>query len=156
MTASGKTAPRQRQRDGGEKTYLRVPKGYLPDFLQPLVGPLSYAQPWLFSEGGIELGPIPEGHADQFAVQHRSRAAGQSAQRASSRRRTISRRSLHGATDEEARKAFANLVGPSARGQQVPGFRDQPGPLFRHRLFRRGARLSDADKRALIEFLKTL
>ncbi len=59
-TAAGKEL-RGRVDVTSARSYLRVPKGYLPGFLQPLVGPLSYAQPWLFSEGGIELGPIPEG-----------------------------------------------------------------------------------------------
>jgi hypothetical protein len=60
MTASGKEAPGVIDVTT-ERSYLRVPAGYLPDFLQPLVGVLHRWLPWLFGEGGIEIGPIPKG-----------------------------------------------------------------------------------------------
>src|SRR2546430_17160136 len=60
MTASGKELPGVIDVTSAT-TYLRVPKGYLPDFLEQLVGPLSYAQPLLFSEGGIVIGTISHG-----------------------------------------------------------------------------------------------
>ena len=43
------------------RSYLRVAGGYLPDFLRPLLGPLHRFAPWLFGEGGVEIGPIPAG-----------------------------------------------------------------------------------------------
>src|SRR5438477_3171026 len=46
MTASGKKVPGRIDVTPAQ-TFLRVPKGYLPDFLQPLVGPLSTLKPWL-------------------------------------------------------------------------------------------------------------
>ena len=42
-----------------EPTYLRVASGYLPDFLQKLPG--ERLLPKVFSDGGIEIGPIPTG-----------------------------------------------------------------------------------------------
>src|SRR5271157_5567191 len=42
-------------------SYLRIPAGYLPDFLKPLLSPGHRFLPWLFGEGGVELGPIPKG-----------------------------------------------------------------------------------------------
>ncbi len=44
-----------------ETSYLRVPGGYLPDFLRPLLGPGSRFLPWLFGDGEVEIGPIPAG-----------------------------------------------------------------------------------------------
>jgi len=46
-TASGKEAPGVIDVTA-ERSYLRVPAGYLPDFLQPLVGVLDRWLPWLF------------------------------------------------------------------------------------------------------------
>src|SRR5205085_2962905 len=46
------------------KSYLRIPKGYLPDFLQGIleleekVFPDVQLLPSLFTESGIEIGPI--------------------------------------------------------------------------------------------------
>ena len=42
-----------------QPTYLRVASGYLPDFLQKL--PSEPLLPKVFSDGGIEIGPIPTG-----------------------------------------------------------------------------------------------
>ena len=53
-----------------------------------------------------------------------------------------------GATDEQARAAFANLVDPLLALSKCPDFIVNRGHLF-------GTTLPDADKRALIEFLKT-
>ena len=35
--------------------------GYLPEFLRPLLDPLHRYAPWIFGEGGVEIGPIPAG-----------------------------------------------------------------------------------------------
>ena len=42
-------------------SYLRVPGGYLPDFLKSLLGFGHRFFPWIFGEGGVEIGPIPKG-----------------------------------------------------------------------------------------------
>jgi hypothetical protein len=49
------------------RSYLRIPKGYLPDFLQGVVEleekilPDVQLLPSLFKESGVEIGPIPKG-----------------------------------------------------------------------------------------------
>jgi hypothetical protein len=49
------------------RSYLRIPKGYLPDFLQGIVEleekilPDVQLLPSLFKESGVEIGPIPKG-----------------------------------------------------------------------------------------------
>jgi hypothetical protein len=43
------------------RSYLRVARGYLPDVLQPFFSIGQGVAPWLFGKGGIEIGPIPAG-----------------------------------------------------------------------------------------------
>ena len=45
-------------------SYIKIPTGYLPDGLEKLLdwGPwLHRWVPWLFSEGMLQIGPIPKG-----------------------------------------------------------------------------------------------
>ena len=42
-------------------SFLRVPKGYLPELAQKLIGPLETLFPFLLHDGEIEIGPIPSG-----------------------------------------------------------------------------------------------
>jgi hypothetical protein len=154
VTASGKTHP-GRVDVTSATTYLRVPKGYLPDFLQPLVGPLSYAQPWLFSEGGIEIGPIPKGTPINLLSNIDLAQRGKVLQVLT--KATADLKSLpRGATDEQARAAFANLVDPLLAVSKCPDFVVNRGHYFGTDYFGEEPGLSDADKRALIEFLKTM
>ncbi|HEY2815730.1 MAG TPA: hypothetical protein VGK44_01210 [Casimicrobiaceae bacterium] len=153
-TASGKKLP-GRIDVTPEKTYLRVPKGYLPDFLQPLVGPLSTLKPWLFSEGGIELGPIPKGTPinliSNIDLEQREKVFDVIA------RSILVLKSLpRDASDEEAQKAFAPLVEPLLGVSKCPDFVVNRGHYFGTEYFSEEPGLSDQDKRALIAFLKTL
>ena len=59
------------------------------------------------------------------------------------------------ATDEQARAAFGNLVDPLLRFSSCPDFVVNRGHYFGTSRFKEEPGLSDADKRALIEFLKT-
>ena len=59
------------------------------------------------------------------------------------------------ATDEDARKAFANLVQPMLELNKCPDFIVNRGHYFGTSYFNEEPGLSDQDKRALIEFLKT-
>ncbi|NJM35803.1 MAG: M23 family metallopeptidase, partial [Rhodomicrobium sp.] len=49
------------------RSYVRIPKGYLPDFLQNVVEleekilPSVQVLPEIFKESGVEIGPIPKG-----------------------------------------------------------------------------------------------
>ena len=154
MTASGKAHPGEIQVTSAT-SFLRVPKGYLPDFLQPLVGPLSYAQPWLFTEGGIEVGPIPKGTPINLLSNidlEQKRKVLEVLTKATHDLKSLPR----GATDEQARKAFANLVEPLLAVSKCPDFVVNRGHYFGTDYFAEEPGLSDADKRALIEFLKTL
>jgi hypothetical protein len=156
MTASGKEAPGVIDVTT-ERSYLRVPAGYLPDFLQPLVGVLHRWLPWLFGEGGIEIGPIPKGtpvnlisnmdldkKAQMLPVLIRVKKALKAIPQ--------------GASDEEAIKVFRerDLVDTMLEVNKCPDFVVNRGHYFGTDYFKEEPGLSDDDKRALIEFLKTL
>jgi hypothetical protein len=61
-----------------------------------------------------------------------------------------------GASDEDARKVFANLVEPLLEVSKCPDYVVNRGHYFGTDFFGEEPGLSDQDKRALIEFLKTL
>jgi hypothetical protein len=61
-----------------------------------------------------------------------------------------------GATDEDARKVFANLIEPLLEVSKCPDYVINRGHYFGTDFFSEEPGLSDQDKRALIEFLKTL
>ncbi|HTC32930.1 MAG TPA: hypothetical protein VK724_06145 [Bryobacteraceae bacterium] len=42
-------------------SFLRVPRGYLPGLVQNLIGPLEKLFPFLLHNGEVEIGPIPSG-----------------------------------------------------------------------------------------------
>ncbi|MFO1434658.1 MAG: hypothetical protein U1F76_32010 [Candidatus Competibacteraceae bacterium] len=154
MTASGKAVPGVIDVTTAT-SYLRVPTGYLPDFLQPLIGPLHYKAPWLAGEQGIEIGPIPKGTPinllSNLDMEQRGKVL------------AVLLKAKHdlqslpqGAGDEEARRAFANLVDPLLDANKCPDFVVNRGHYFGTDYFKEEPGLNDADKRALIEFLKTL
>ncbi|MBX3669955.1 MAG: hypothetical protein KF778_16260 [Rhodocyclaceae bacterium] len=154
MTASGKMLPGKIDVTD-RQTYLRVPKGYLPGFLEKLVGPLSSLDPNIFSEEGLQIGPLPTGtpinllsnidlsqHKKVFDFALKAKA-------------DLGALPPH-ATDAEARKIFANLVQPLLELSKCPDFVVNRGHYFGTEYFSEEPGLPERDKRALIEFLKTL
>jgi hypothetical protein len=147
------------------RSYLRVAGGYLPPFLRPLLGPLHRYLPWLVGEGGVQIGPIPAGtpvnllanlellpdggsHADQLKHGKEILELLVAIERDL---RTLPA----GASDEEARKKFANLRDPLLKLSKCPDFVVNRGHYFGTDMFKEEPGLSDEEKRALIEFLKT-
>ena len=146
-------------------SYLRVPRGYLPPFatkLRPLVEALA---PATLGEMGLELGPIPKGTPVNLLSNINLVPDGLTlGQKIEHQKRLLEllikiKRDLKalpvGATDEEARKIFANLVDPMLELSKCPDFVVNRGHYFGTDKFKEEPGLSDADKRALIEFLKT-
>ena len=147
-------------------SYLRVPGGYLPDFLKPDLLSFGHRRfPWLFGEGGVEIGPIPKG--TPVALLSNLDLLGEA--------RTPEERLAHqkevvdllltmkhdlvslppGASDAEANKVFSNLVPKLMRLSKCPDYIINRGHYFGTSYFKEEPALSDADKRALIEYLKT-
>jgi hypothetical protein len=147
-------------------SYLRVPVGYLPPFAPKLAPLVKALAPAVVGKAGIEIGPIPKGTPVNLLTNLNILPDGQTTrQRLAHDRKLLEllvkiKRDLKalpaGASDEQARKVFANLVGPMLELSKCPDFVVNRGHYFGTDRFKEEPGLSDADKRALIEFLKTL
>ncbi len=140
-----------------EKSYLRISTGFLPDELRPLVGFGYRWFPMFFGEGGVQIGPIPAGtpvnllaSIDMEKIRNDPAAL------------TLLLQLKHdleslpaNATDEDARKALSNLVPKLMTYSKCPDFVVNRGHYFGTDLLPGEPGLTDQDKRALIEFLKT-
>ena len=148
-----------------ETSYIRIPSGYLPDYLRPLLSSGQRFLPALFGDDGIVLGPIPKGTpvdlisnldllgsglGPEEQVKHQERVL------------SLLLKMQHdlsvlpkNATDEEASKVFANLVPDLFSLSKCPDYVVNRGHYFGTSYLAGEPALSDEDKRALIEFLKT-
>jgi hypothetical protein len=136
-------------------TYLRVSRGYLPEFLQKLPPGVL---PKVFGDGGIEIGPIPAGTPIDLLANVNLLSEDPDPVRLAEHQANVADLVVKlvkdlaelpkNATDEQARAKFENLVEPLLALSKCPDFIVNRGHLF-------GTELLDADKRALIEFLKT-
>ena len=138
-------------------SYLKVPKGFLPDFLQkePLYGVLTKAAPWAVAGNGVEIGPIPKGTpvnlVSNVDLEQRVKAFDVLLK---AKRHFKSLRP--NASDAEARAVLSNLVEPLLSVSKCPDFVINRGHYFGTDYAQDEPGLSDKDKRALIEFLKTM
>lgn len=140
-------------------SYLRIPAGYLPDFIRKSEDITRLIIPALFDgQGGLEIGPIPQGTPVDLLANLQLVAETQSAGdrvRHDARLVGLLVKAIHdlkrlppNATDAQGRAVFANLAEPLYALSKCPDYIVNRGHYF-------GARLSDSDKRALIAFLKT-
>jgi hypothetical protein len=147
-------------------SYLRVPAGYLPDFLQALNGWTSRLLPSVFGTEGIEIGPIPAGTPVNLLanLQLVSENPDVSARTAHGKKLLdlllLLKRDLKAlppnATDEDARRVFRNAVESLIGNSTCPDYVVNRGHYFGTDLLaNEEPGLKDADKQALIEFLKT-
>jgi hypothetical protein len=146
-------------------SYLRVPGGYLPDYLRPLLSPGARLLPSVFGEGGIEIGPIPAGTpVDLLANFDLLGEPANTPEKIQRQERVLNvllklKHDLEalpkGATDDDARRVFANAVAPLRQLNKCPDFVVNRGHYFGTSYFSEEPGLSDDDKRALIEYLKT-
>jgi hypothetical protein len=162
-----------------ERSNVTIPVGYVPEALQPLQGKLHRWLPWLVAEGGdIVLGPIPKGVPVNLLANLKLRAESDSLGDKAAHVRNVADVVIKlkadlltapaGAGDEELRAKFENLREPMIKLSKCPDFVVNRGHYFgtaefnKHdglskdeTAFGREPELSDADKRALIAFLKT-
>ena len=139
-------------------SWLRIPTGYLPDVIRDAQDVLQLVAPKLFNQGGIEIGPIPAGTpVDLLAnfdplpdsTRLRERLAHDKAVVKAVVQLVRDLKALpQGASDEQARQVFANVGEQLFALSKCPDYVVNRGHYF-------GANLSDADKKALIAFLKT-
>ncbi|MGH7340470.1 MAG: hypothetical protein ACREKH_08275, partial [Candidatus Rokuibacteriota bacterium] len=145
------------------RSYLRVAAGYLPEFLRPLLDPLHRYAPWIVGEGGVEIGPIPAGTPINLlanldlvpdgrgdTLEHKKKLLKLLLDIKHALKSLPS-----GASDDEARRAFAPLVPEMLSLSKCPDFVVNRGHYFGTSLFKEEPALSDENKRALIEFVKT-
>lgn len=155
-TASGKELPGHIDVTNAT-SYLRVPKGYLPDFLQkePLYGILQHVSPWLAGEEGIEIGPVPKGTpinlVSNMDLEQRLKVA-----KVLLKAKNDFKSLPENASDEQSRKVLSDLVEPMLEVSKCPDFVVNRGHYFGTDYAQGEKGLSDADKWALIAFLKTM
>jgi hypothetical protein len=151
-----------------ETSYLRVSYGYLPDALQKLRGFARFF-PWLIDEENktIQIGPIPKGTpVGLLANLNPLSESSDPVVRIGHDKKLLSAvlkinadllKLPPGASDEDARKVFANLVDPLLELSKCPDLIVNRGHYFGTDKFAgEEPGLNDADKRALIAFLKRL
>ena len=162
-----------------ERSNVTIPVGYVPEALQPLQGKLHRWFPSLVAEGGdIVLGPIPKGVPVNLLANLKLRAESDKlADKVAHikdvgdlvfKLKTDLATAPSGASDDELRAKFANLREPMIKLSKCPDFVVNRGHYFGtaefnkqdglsndEKAFGREPELSDADKRALIAFIKT-
>jgi hypothetical protein len=146
-------------------SYLIVPGGFLPGSLKSLLNPLHRWLPSIFGPGEIKVGPIPKG--TPVNLLSNTELYKDDATLAENLPRYVQllellKKATHDLkeipqdpTDEGARKAFANLGGPLLSLSKCPDFEVNRGHYFGAGLTSETTALSEADKEALIQFLKT-
>jgi hypothetical protein len=147
------------------RCYLRVPLGYVPDNLKPLLGWGQRLFPNLYGNDSIEIGPIPAGTpvaliSNLNLLADDSDLAGKIDHDAKVLNLLLKiKHDLgnlpHDASDEQARQVLRNLVGPLMSLSKCPDYVVNRGHYFGTSFLQEEAPLSDDDKHALIEFLKT-
>jgi hypothetical protein len=146
-------------------SYLRVPVGYLPSFAPKLAGLVKALAPAVVGKAGLEIGPIPKGTPVNLLTNLDILPDNQSTLQKLAHDEKLLKLLVKvkhdlealpvNATDEQASAVFKNLVGPMLGLSKCPDFVVNRGHYFGTDRFKEEPGLSDADKRALIEFLKT-
>ncbi len=147
-------------------SFLRVPAGYLPEHLRPLIPPLHRWFPALFGEDGLEIGPLPTGTPvglianltvalESDNAVERVRHDAKLLKLLLKAKHDLKKLPRH-PSDAQARAVFKNLVPDLLELSKCPDFVVNRGHYFGTGAFTEEPGLGDEDKRALIEFLKTL
>jgi hypothetical protein len=121
--------------------------------------------PWFVADNEIVIGPIPAGTPVDLLANIDLLGEDMSAEDKLTHQKNVVNLLLKmkqdleslpkGASDEEARKLFANLVDPLLKVSKCPDFVVNRGHYFGTSYFKEEPPLSDDDKRALIEYIKT-
>src|SRR5690348_5083436 len=148
------------------RSSIRIPAGFVPRIVKAASGPLHASMPKLFdADGGITVGPIPDGIsvnllADLQLLPECNNLGTQIDHLANIAKLLLQLKldlaSLpSAATDEQLREKFANVAPTMLKLSKCPDFVVNRGHYFGTNMSPDGSGLSDDDKRALIEFLKT-
>ena len=148
------------------RSYIRIPTGYVPDILRPLSGVASDVLPQLFdANGDITIGPIPAGVPVNLLANLQPLAETKDPIERLAHVEKLVRLLVRvkldllalptTASDEDLRKVFSNLAEPMLELSKCPDFVVNRGHYFGTGQVEGETALSDEDKRALIEFIKT-
>jgi hypothetical protein len=148
-----------------QDSYLRISYGYLPDALQSLRG-IGRFFPWLLDDKDkvIRIGPIPKGTPVGLLTNINPLSESEDpAVRLEHDKQLLAlvveinadlEKLGPNATDDQARQVFANLVDKMLNLSKCPDLIVNRGHYFGTDKSPDGNALSDADKRALIAYLK--
>ncbi len=147
------------------RSYLRIPAGYLPDYIRSHLSELTHVAPNVFNEDGVEIGPIPAGTpVNLLANLMLLPESDDPIERLNHDKNIVDlliklthdlKQLPPNASDDQARQVFANLVKPMLALSKCPDFVVNRGHYFGTGRVPGEPALSDADKRALIAFVKT-
>jgi hypothetical protein len=148
------------------RSYVTIPTGFQPDLLVTLLKPFRDSLRLVNERGDIELGPIPAGvpvglisninlRPDKMDLLDRVKHDGKLLGFLVKAVRDL-RAIPEDASDEDARKAFANLVEPLLELSKCKDLVVNRGHYFGTDRFAEEPGLTDAQKLDLVEFLKTL
>jgi hypothetical protein len=148
-----------------EQSYITIPAGYLPDTFSGLLDFWHRFFPWIVGEEGIEIGPIPKGTPVNLLanlqllpettnpgerLKHDVKAVDLLI-----RVKHALKQLPKNATDEEANTVFSKAAREMFELSKCPDFIVNRGHYFGTSFFKEEPGLSDDDKWALIEFVKT-
>ena len=144
-------------------SYVNVAAGYLPDGFEKLLGWGDWLRRYLFSwlplpfsynEGIVKIGPIPKGTPVSLLTNIDLETNRVELVKLLLKMKEDLKR-VEGASDEEAAKVFKNLVPDLLKVSKCPDYVVNKGHYFGTSFLKEEPPLSDDDKWALIEFLKT-
>jgi cytochrome c5 len=138
-------------------SYIKAPAGYLPAGLGKLLSWgdwLHNLLPWLFSEGMVKIGPIPKGTPVSLLTNIDLETNKLDLAKLLLRMKEDLIR-VEGKSEAEAAQVFKNLVPDLLKVSKCPDYVANKGHYFGTSYLKEEPPLSDEDKRALIEFLKT-
>ena len=147
------------------RSSLQVPAGYLPAALLPLLRAVAPLAAEIDADGGLSIGPIPKGTpVNLLANLNLLSESTDPAERLAHAKKVVDllvkikaalKTLPNEPSDEEASKVFEGLADPLLELNKCPDFVVNRGHYFGTDYFKEEPGLSDQDKRALIEFLKT-
>jgi cytochrome c5 len=138
-------------------SYIKLAPGFLPDSLNRLLSWndwLARLLPWLFSEEGVSIGPIPKGTPVNLLTNIDLESSKIDLAKLLLKIKADLKR-VEGKSEQEAAAVFKNLVPDLLRVSKCPDFVVNRGHYFGTSMLKEEPPLGDEDKRALIEFLKT-
>ncbi len=140
-------------------SFIRVPEGYLPDGLRPLLGIGRRLFPYLFRDGEVSIGPIPKGTPVSLITSMDLLGADlPEEQQKEHRKKLVTLLKQIQAELKRGGDAFGNrnVMETMLSMSNCPDLVINKGHYFGTNLYTEEPGLSDVEKRDLIGFLKTM